>query len=182
MMLFILFFSIFTACFEDPMAERKAAYEAKKAKPQISTMVKKAKSKSLNEPVAEGSWGFSFPQIISDPCDVQSFNKGLAKNIPKKMKVSYSSKSSFSLSPEVKCNITGSSFKCSPMFREKEYMGAMIELSNTMYGTISDSRNLDLLFSVNILSCSGSTLFCGGMDAALDLPCTVELRATAQKK
>lgn len=177
----VFFLGFLTACMDDPMAERKAAYEAKKAKPQIATLLKEASKTPLQSPLAEGSWDFSFPKIISDPCDVNSFNQGLAKNIPKNMKISYSTTSSFSLSPEVKCSISGSTFKCTPMFREKEYMGAMIELSNTMYGTIKDPQNLDLLFSVQVLSCSGSTLFCGGMDAALNLPCTVELKSSAQK-
>ena len=67
------------------------------------------------------------------------------------------------------------------MYREKEFKGAMIELSNVMSGTITDAQNLDLLFSVQVLSCSGSTLFCGALDAALDLPCTVELKSKASK-
>lgn len=47
--------------------------------------------------------------------------------------------------------------------------------------TITNAQNLELLFSVQVLSCSGSTLFCGAFDAALDLPCTVELRSKANK-
>ena len=49
-----------------------------------------------------------------------------------------------------------------------------------MAGTNVNTQRIDILFAVELLSCSDSLVVCGGMGAFMDLHCTIELETEGQ--
>lgn len=138
-------------------------------------------SEPLDFSLSEGRWLISTSEVIFDPCNVGSFNQNLTDTVPSEINISSSSKSSFFLDDETECLVYGDDFICETQSLQQETWGALIELDNTMQGTIVDSQNIEILFSVELLSCSDSLVICGGMEAVLELPCTIELQTVGQK-
>ena len=95
--------------------------------------------------------------------------------MPSTIEISNSSETSFFLDQDTECVISNGSFSCGFQYLEEETLGATIEISNQMEGTIIDAQNIDVLFSVELLSCSDSWATCAGMELVLPLPCLVEL-------
>ena len=130
--------------------------------------------------LAEGRWNIPEAQVLSDVCNVGNFNSNLTETVPSTLEISNSSEGSFFIDSDTECEISGLEFICGKQFLEEETWGAVIGLSNVMYGTISDEENINILFDVEVLSCSDSAL-CLGMEAVLDLPCLIELETVGQK-
>lgn len=191
----ILFFGLFTACGQQEETKTESTSDENEKEfgfsdnndnnddTENTDNTDNTEDTAEEEPplvLSEGRWILPEAEVISDVCNVGNFNENLTETVPSEVYISNSSETSFFLDNETECEILGVEFICEKQELEQETWGATIAISNIMYGTISDENNINILFDVELISCSDSVI-CLGMEAVLNLPCLIELETTGEK-